>query len=219
VNTSPLRWSSSMALANLADREEEAPIVRYLVLRELGGVIAAWTNVLDDDLVARARQMAALARKRTHAQLLDEVGADGEKGARDGVAYLSIESKSQPALAPHPQADHRFWLVRGALAVVASEGRTIHYQEAAALCSMKVDDLIQILKAIQAHPIGEEPDLSAVVVGSTGHPGAGWAAGKKWNKAVKAEWSGSWRRGWRERCSRPAATPRSSHVSPSPRVP
>ena len=73
------RPDSVMALAHLADRDEEAPIVRYLVLRELGGVIAAWANLLDDDLVARAGQMAALARKRTHAQLLDEVGADGEK--------------------------------------------------------------------------------------------------------------------------------------------
>lgn len=73
------RPDSVMALANLADRDEEAPIVRYLVLRELCGVVSTWAHLLDDDLAARADQMAAQARDRTHAQLLDELGADKQK--------------------------------------------------------------------------------------------------------------------------------------------
>ena len=77
------RPDSVMALANLADRDEEAPIVRYLVLRELCGVISTWAHLLDDDLVARAEQMAAQARGRTEAQLLDELGADSAKA--DGM--------------------------------------------------------------------------------------------------------------------------------------
>lgn len=73
------RPDSVMALAHLADRDEEAPIVRYLVLRELCGVISTWAHLLDDDLVGRAEQMAVQARGRTHVQLLDELGADKKR--------------------------------------------------------------------------------------------------------------------------------------------
>ena len=64
-----------MALAHLACREGEAPIVRYLVLRELCGVIRDWGRLLDADLVARADQMAANARARTWAQLDTELNS------------------------------------------------------------------------------------------------------------------------------------------------
>jgi len=73
------RPDSVMALAHLADRDEEAPVVRYLVLRELCGVLDAWAELLDDELVERARNMADQARSRAHALLLEELRGDGPK--------------------------------------------------------------------------------------------------------------------------------------------
>ena len=70
------RPNSVMALAHLACREGEAPIVRYLVLRELCGVVHAWADLLDADLVSRANEMAADARKRTRSQLIAELGSN-----------------------------------------------------------------------------------------------------------------------------------------------
>ena len=75
------RPDSVMALAHLADRDEEAPIVRYLVLRETYGVISTWAPIIDGDLVARAEQMTTQARDRTLKQLLDELGGDEKKAA------------------------------------------------------------------------------------------------------------------------------------------
>ena len=76
------RPDSVMALAHLADRDEEAPIVRYLVLREMYGVISTWAHMIDGDLVARAEQMTTQARDRTLKQLLDELGGNEKKAAR-----------------------------------------------------------------------------------------------------------------------------------------
>jgi hypothetical protein len=73
------RPDSVMALAHLADRDEEAPVVRYLVLRELCGVVSQWAHLLEDDLVARAQQMADQARTRTRIRLLEELSADEDK--------------------------------------------------------------------------------------------------------------------------------------------
>ena len=73
------RPDSVMALAHLACREGEAPIVRYLVLRELCGVVRDWAQLLEADLVARADQMAADARARTRAQLDAELGSSTPK--------------------------------------------------------------------------------------------------------------------------------------------
>ena len=67
------RPDSAMALAHLADRDAEAPIVRYLVLRELCSVVSDWASLLDDDLVSRAKQMADKARTRTNDQLQQEL--------------------------------------------------------------------------------------------------------------------------------------------------
>ncbi len=75
------RPDSVMALAHLADRDEEAPIVRYLVLQEMYGVISTWAPMIDGDLVARAEQMMTQARDRTLKQLLDELGGDEKKAA------------------------------------------------------------------------------------------------------------------------------------------
>ena len=73
------RPDSVIALAHLADQDEEAPVVRYLVLRELCGVISYWAHLLDEDLVIRARQMLDHARTRSRARLLDELGVDKDK--------------------------------------------------------------------------------------------------------------------------------------------
>jgi len=76
------RPDSVMALAHLADRDAEAPIVRYLVLRELCGVVSDWASLLDDDLVARAKEMADKARTRTSAQLQKELEAESSKAEK-----------------------------------------------------------------------------------------------------------------------------------------
>lgn len=73
------RPDSVMALAHLADRDEAAPVVRYLVLRELCGVVSQWAHLLDEDLVVRVHQMANHARVRTRTQLLKELGANADK--------------------------------------------------------------------------------------------------------------------------------------------
>jgi len=76
------RPDSVMALAFLADRDEEAPIVRYLVLRELCGVVAIRASLVDPELVERAQRMAAAARERTQARLVEELRGDVEKAGR-----------------------------------------------------------------------------------------------------------------------------------------
>ena len=73
------RPDSVMSLAWLADRGVDAPMVRYLVLRELCGVVRDWAQLLDADLVARADLMAADARARTRAQLDAELGSSTPK--------------------------------------------------------------------------------------------------------------------------------------------
>ena len=67
------RPDSVMALARLAERDEQAPIVRYLVLRETFGLVSNWGAILDENLVAQAREMVARARDHTRATLLDEL--------------------------------------------------------------------------------------------------------------------------------------------------
>ena len=76
------RPDSAMALAHLADRDEEAPIVRFLVLRELHEVASTWARVLDKALVGRIGHMTRTARDRTHAQLRQELDGDEEKAGR-----------------------------------------------------------------------------------------------------------------------------------------
>ena len=73
---------SVIALALLADRDEEAPIVRFLVLRELYGVVSKWANVLEGDLVGRVENMARRARDRTLARLLHDLDGDQKKAGR-----------------------------------------------------------------------------------------------------------------------------------------
>tara|TARA_R110002095_G_scaffold93340_2_gene81432 strand:- start:509 stop:979 length:471 start_codon:yes stop_codon:yes gene_type:complete len=73
------RPDSVMAFAHLADRDQEAPVVRYLVLRELYGVLSKWAYLLDADLVSRAKGITEHARTETHAQLVQELGRDPSK--------------------------------------------------------------------------------------------------------------------------------------------
>lgn len=76
------RPDSVMSLAHLADRDAEAPIVRYLVLRELCGIVSNWASLLDDELVSRAGQMAQQARTRISAQLQKELGEENSKAEK-----------------------------------------------------------------------------------------------------------------------------------------
>ena len=81
------RPDSVMALCNLAAREGEAPIVRYLVLRELYSIVREAKTLLDADgeklletsLACRARKMAHKARADTGKQLSCELEGDSEK--------------------------------------------------------------------------------------------------------------------------------------------
>ena len=84
------RSDSVMALAHLADRDEEAPIVRFLVLRELHGVASTWASVLEGELVERVGQMTRTARDRTHARLRQELDGD-EKKAGCMLDWFEIE--------------------------------------------------------------------------------------------------------------------------------
>ena len=84
------RPDSVMSLAHLANRDGEAPIVRYLVLRELCGVLSTWADLLDGDLVACAEQITKQARERTLALLLDELGGD-EKLADSMLEWFEHE--------------------------------------------------------------------------------------------------------------------------------
>lgn len=76
------RPDSVMTLAHLADRDEEAPIVRFLVLREMRDIVSTWASVLDEELVGRVEQMATAARDRTLARLQQDLDGDDEKADR-----------------------------------------------------------------------------------------------------------------------------------------
>jgi hypothetical protein len=82
------RPDSVMALAHLAHHDSEAPVVRYLVLRELYGVVSNWAGLLDDDLVSRARELARDARARTYEQLLGELKDDAAKRANEMLDWF-----------------------------------------------------------------------------------------------------------------------------------
>ena len=76
------RPDSVMTLAHLADRDEEAPIVRFLVLREMHDVVSSWASVLDEELVGRVEQVTTAARERTLARLQQDLDGDEEKADR-----------------------------------------------------------------------------------------------------------------------------------------
>ena len=73
------RPDSVKALANLADGGD-APVVRYLALRELSTVMADYKGRLqDDELLADVRAVARRAKRETHHRLARELGGDSAK--------------------------------------------------------------------------------------------------------------------------------------------
>lgn len=84
------RPDSVMTLCHLANGEGEAPVVRYLVLRELYSVMERWRHLVEEDLVGQAREMAAAARTRTLARLVGEMGGDAQKA---GAALCWFERR------------------------------------------------------------------------------------------------------------------------------
>lgn len=73
------RPDSVKALANLADGDD-APVVRYLVLRELSTVMADYKERLqDDELLADLRTVARRAKRETRHRLACELGGDSTK--------------------------------------------------------------------------------------------------------------------------------------------
>lgn len=73
------RPDSVLALAHLANQDGEAPVVRYLVLRELLAVLRDWGPLLEDDEhLKRVEGMTEAARLRTG----DLVASEITKGSR-----------------------------------------------------------------------------------------------------------------------------------------
>jgi hypothetical protein len=75
------RPDSVMALANLAAQDGSTPVIRYLVLEEIRGVLREHTVELDASLIERAECFAAQARALVLAQLSGELGADDPRAA------------------------------------------------------------------------------------------------------------------------------------------
>ena len=84
------RPDSVIALAHLANRPGEAPVVRHLVLRELGAVVAQWSELLDASLVASVRKMQDVARRRTLLRLVSELGTQSRR-ADEMIAWFEEE--------------------------------------------------------------------------------------------------------------------------------
>ena len=76
------RPDSVMALAHLADREKETPVVRFLVLLELHDVASEWANVLDEELVKLIGKMTKTARNCTRASLRENLEGDDRTAHR-----------------------------------------------------------------------------------------------------------------------------------------
>jgi hypothetical protein len=110
----------------------------------------------------------------------------GFRQAREGRRH-DLEATLNRAVPAEP-AEARYWMLRGILASCAAEGKTIRYHEAAALCGLEIPQLVLLLKRMQQNPVGDEPDLTAIVVGSLGHPGKGWNTKWEWNKETQARW-------------------------------
>ena len=77
------RPDSVMELAKLASGDGEAPVVRYLVLRELAGVVSVCKeNPLDDELRRRLDDMEHHAKKKTLDNLTSELNGDRAKARK-----------------------------------------------------------------------------------------------------------------------------------------
>ena len=77
------RPDSVMSLARLASRDGEAPVVRYLVLRELASIVRdSDARLLDDVLLSDLDEMERGARKTTLGCLASEFGDDRAKARK-----------------------------------------------------------------------------------------------------------------------------------------
>ena len=77
------RSDSVMALARLADGDGEAPVVRYLVLRELSSIVADCKEYsLDGAPLRRVHEMKCRAKSTTLKQLTFELEGDREKARK-----------------------------------------------------------------------------------------------------------------------------------------
>ena len=77
------RSDSVMALARLADGEGEAPVVRYLVLRELSSIVADCKGYsLDGGPLRRVHDMKRRAKTTTLKQLASELRGDRESARK-----------------------------------------------------------------------------------------------------------------------------------------
>lgn len=78
--------------------------------------------------------------------------------------------------------------VRWQLEVVAKRRSFVEYSEARAAAEV-TGSLVESLRAIQADAGRQhKPDLTCLVVGSEGYPGAGWAGKKTWTAPVHWDW-------------------------------
>ena len=77
------RSDSVMALAHLADGDSEAPVVRYLVLRELSSIVAdCKESLLRGSPLRRVHEMKRRANATTLKQLVSQLKGDPEKARK-----------------------------------------------------------------------------------------------------------------------------------------
>lgn len=78
------RADSAMSLAYLADREQEAPVVRYLILKEIHSIVSDWSCLFEPDKIAvveRAREIANRAREKVRQDLEKELGTSNKRSS------------------------------------------------------------------------------------------------------------------------------------------
>ncbi len=73
------RHYSAISLANMADRDAKVPVVRYLVLKEISGIVNTWKDVLDSSLVSSVEQKTEHVRSVVRDLLLNETKGDETK--------------------------------------------------------------------------------------------------------------------------------------------
>lgn len=84
------RPDSVMALAMQADRDDNVPIVRYLVLHDLLAVATSYTDILDQAVIERLRAMTTQARQRTLGVLRHEL-TDPTPDPAEMLAWFEAE--------------------------------------------------------------------------------------------------------------------------------
>lgn len=78
------RADSAMSLAYLADREQEAPVVRYLILKEIHSIVSDWSCLFEPDefaVVERSQEIANRAREKVRQDLEKELGTSSRRSS------------------------------------------------------------------------------------------------------------------------------------------